>query len=351
MRVFLAISLLVVGMLLTSGARTWAADEQSVISEVKAAVAEASTLYRQKKFKECGQRIAPVIEKLNSLVQSKDVNVLASIRRTHAQAMRARQLLAKQGAALPELKPLVSENQLSPSSSGGQRSKNAQSAMIEVKAAVAEAAALYMQGKYKECGAVVTRAIEQLNDLTQSGEADVIVASRDLRSRANRARQLLAKQGVKVPALNPLASRNPPQPKPTAVAASARRSRTSRDDSEPSSSAASPQRTAVGVSFVSDVAPILVRQCGSCHVRDRKGDFSMASFESLLKGGESGEITIDPGNPESSYLIELVESGDMPPRGNLTEADIRTLLDWVAAGAGRCRISKQWLPSKAVVFG
>ncbi len=82
------------------------------------------------------------------------------------------------------------------------------------------------------------------------------------------------------------------------------------------------------VSFSKDVAPILVARCGNCHVRGRKGDFQMRSFAQLAS---SGKVSL--GDSKSSPLIQMVASGEMPPRGDIPAAEVETLRKWVDSGA------------------
>src|SRR5262249_59091166 len=65
------------------------------------------------------------------------------------------------------------------------------------------------------------------------------------------------------------------------------------------------------VSFRRQVAPILVKKCLACH-DDRKasGGLSMATFAALRRGGKlAADAILEPGDPESSYLIESVGPG------------------------------------------
>ena len=64
------------------------------------------------------------------------------------------------------------------------------------------------------------------------------------------------------------------------------------------------------VDFVKEIKPILESSCIKCHGRGRiKGDFSIESRETLMKGGESGAAVV-PGKSQESYLIELVAGVD-----------------------------------------
>src|SRR2546423_13495353 len=64
------------------------------------------------------------------------------------------------------------------------------------------------------------------------------------------------------------------------------------------------------IDFAKEVKPILESSCIKCHGRGRtKGDFSIESRDTLLKGGETGPAMV-PGKSAESYLIELVAGVD-----------------------------------------
>ncbi len=117
----------------------------------------------------------------------------------------------------------------------------------------------------------------------------------------------------------------------------------------PDTHAASPSLPATAttpqsVSFARDIWPILDRSCASCHAGDKlKGDFSIASRESLLKGGQSGEPAIVPGrsaaSPLLAYIADKVEDLEMPPLNRreknppLTADEIALVRTWIDSGA------------------
>src|SRR5947207_9610669 len=92
------------------------------------------------------------------------------------------------------------------------------------------------------------------------------------------------------------------------------------------------------VDFAKEIKPIFEASCIKCHGRGRtKGDLSIESRETLIKGGESGPA-IMPGKSEESHLIELVTSLDpdsvMPQKGKrLTLEQIGLLRAWIDQGA------------------
>lgn len=83
------------------------------------------------------------------------------------------------------------------------------------------------------------------------------------------------------------------------------------------------------VSFKTAVAPILVAKCGNCHVNRNRGDFSAATFEAL---DQSTMIAF--GLPDTSRLIEVIVSGEMPKGGLQVEPEeLQILRNWIKQGA------------------
>lgn len=94
------------------------------------------------------------------------------------------------------------------------------------------------------------------------------------------------------------------------------------------------------VSYFRDVLPILrQKNCTGCHQPAKKGgEYVMTEFESLLKGGETGEAAIVPGKPADSYLISQITptdgKADMPKDGPpLSPDQIAIVTKWIEQGA------------------
>jgi len=86
---------------------------------------------------------------------------------------------------------------------------------------------------------------------------------------------------------------------------------------------------AAAVSFSRQVAPILAKSCGGCHIAGRKGDFQMASYEGLMRTG-----MVQRGQGQASRLVEVILTGDMPRGGGkVTSQDVAALIAWIDAGA------------------
>ncbi len=87
------------------------------------------------------------------------------------------------------------------------------------------------------------------------------------------------------------------------------------------------------ISFQSDIAPWLISACGNCHINNRRGEFSLASFAELMKGPPEGTV-IFAGQAAGSRIVEVIESGDMPRGGGkVTPEQLASLKNWIAAGA------------------
>ena len=87
------------------------------------------------------------------------------------------------------------------------------------------------------------------------------------------------------------------------------------------------------VSFKDDIAPWMISQCGNCHINKRSGDFSIATFNDLLKGSKAGKVLF-PGSEKDNPLVDVIESGEMPQGGGeVSKENLEKLRKWIAEGA------------------
>ena len=88
--------------------------------------------------------------------------------------------------------------------------------------------------------------------------------------------------------------------------------------------------------FESEVRPILVEHCQSCHgPKKQEASLRLDSANGLQTGGDNGAVVV-AGELEKSSLVEAVRyRGEikMPPRGRLSDAEIASLERWVQSGA------------------
>lgn len=111
----------------------------------------------------------------------------------------------------------------------------------------------------------------------------------------------------------------------------------------PTAPTPAPVPAMASVDYLRSIQPVLERSCYGCHGGDRhKGKFSLATRDSLLKGGQSGDPAVLPGNGAGSMLIAMVsdqvEDAEMPPLGKrdkhppLSPEEIARLRAWIDAG-------------------
>lgn len=92
------------------------------------------------------------------------------------------------------------------------------------------------------------------------------------------------------------------------------------------------------VSFKDDVAPWMVNVCLGCHSGNNpRGGYNLTTFETLLQGGDTGS-TVVPGDPDNSYIVDLVLRQDplKMPAGNqvrIKRSQAVALEKWIKEGA------------------
>ncbi|MFN3649424.1 MAG: DUF1549 domain-containing protein [Armatimonadota bacterium] len=85
--------------------------------------------------------------------------------------------------------------------------------------------------------------------------------------------------------------------------------------------------------FDSQVAPILARECLSCHdAASKQGGLDLSTLASAKAGGKRGPAVV-PGKPEASWVWKRVSAGEMPPGKPLSAEKKKLLRDWLTAGA------------------
>ena len=103
--------------------------------------------------------------------------------------------------------------------------------------------------------------------------------------------------------------------------------------------AAAPADDAKIAFFEKNVRPILIKRCYECHSVESgksKGGLFIDSRDAILKGGDNGPALI-AGNPDKSHIIESIryqnQDLQMPPKGAMPAAEVKTLEQWVKMGA------------------
>lgn len=80
------------------------------------------------------------------------------------------------------------------------------------------------------------------------------------------------------------------------------------------------------------VVSLLAGRCLECHsASESAGGLDLSSQAGLQKGADSGAVTSKPW--DKSLLWQVISSGDMPPKGKLSDKEKETLRNWIEAGA------------------
>lgn len=109
---------------------------------------------------------------------------------------------------------------------------------------------------------------------------------------------------------------------------------------------------ATTIEFARDIQPIFERSCIGCHGGPQpKAAFTLDSRDALLKGGQSGDPAIVPGNADDSPLFrqvsDIIEDLEMPPLNRrekypaLSGDELERLRAWINAGA-------PWAPARVL---
>jgi mono/diheme cytochrome c family protein len=88
------------------------------------------------------------------------------------------------------------------------------------------------------------------------------------------------------------------------------------------------------VSFKDNVLPIFEQHCAECHGDEKSEEgLKLIRYRTVIGGSQNGPV-VEPGDPDNSYLVEMVVSGKMPKEGDpLTAAEIEIIKAWITAGA------------------
>ncbi len=94
------------------------------------------------------------------------------------------------------------------------------------------------------------------------------------------------------------------------------------------------------VSFAKDILPIFEKRCAKCHgAEDENGEvrtevsLNLLEYERVMVGSEFGTV-IEAGDPDGSFLLDMIIAGDMPEEGDkVPEEEIALIRAWVEAGA------------------
>ena len=107
------------------------------------------------------------------------------------------------------------------------------------------------------------------------------------------------------------------------------------------------------ITYADHVRPIFREHCFNCHNQNKAtNDLALDTYERIRKGGASGDA-ITPGDPENSYLWNLVSHQSephMPPmQDKLAAAKLDLIKRWIAGGALKDSGSKADAPKRPAI--
>ena len=183
---------------------------------------------------------------------------------------------------------------------------------LKLRTAVKKAGNLFAQGKFDESADVVIEVQGEFDKAMKEPTEQTLFLFSKVFNSLKKAHALLELEGVSLPELNePMIAKPMPMPVKGTLT------------KVPNGK----------ISFVNHVVPILMAKCGNCHIRNARGMFSMADFETLMKGPTAG-VVIFPKDAIGSRIIEVIEEGDMPRGGlSVSAVELGVLKKWITDGA------------------
>ena len=188
--------------------------------------------------------------------------------------------------------------------SGQELTAKEQKNVEQVKALITKAGVEFKNEDYRASAKLITNVQNKLIRLSKGEDGMYLQQLQAQHDRMAKAHEMLVSKGQKLKDIAPLNEKKEDKPANS----------TSGSD---------------GVSFVKTVAPILNAKCGRCHVARNRGNFSAKDYNTLMNS-----TTVAQGEPDTSYLIEVIVDGSMPKGGlTVSETELASLKKWIAEGA------------------
>lgn len=326
------------------------AEQRAELSAVATLMTKAGNLFQNSKFKEAAEAVKEVQTRLEKLAASGDAQVVSQLEVIHKRLTNAHALLELEGIELPELKPLAALAAMAePKAPAGVKpAPGTPAAAGEVSFTkqvvpiitahcggchVNKASGMFSMATY---AALMKGPPAGLVIFKGDGKGSVLMEKIDDAEMPPNGQKIPAAQietlrkwiteGAKFDGADPaanitaLATAGTPTPMPAA----------------PMVQQATGKET---VSFAKDIAPVLAANCTGCHGTNRpRENFSVNTFESLLKGGDAG-VNILPGKPADSLIIKKLKGtaadGQRMPLNQpaLADAVIAKFEKWIEEGA------------------
>ena len=87
------------------------------------------------------------------------------------------------------------------------------------------------------------------------------------------------------------------------------------------------------INFSTEIQPIFTANCSGCHIASTRNGLSLSNYSSITLGNSDNGPVIIAGDHANSLLWQKVNSGLMPPSGQLTTDQINLIATWIDEGA------------------
>ena len=84
------------------------------------------------------------------------------------------------------------------------------------------------------------------------------------------------------------------------------------------------------IDYQTQIQPIFDESCTNCH--GYSGGLALGNYDQLMSGGNSGDLVI-PGDYQNSILWQRIDSGEMPPNGDISNDQLELIENWIMQGA------------------
>tara|TARA_Y100000996_G_scaffold31755_2_gene22454 strand:- start:338 stop:964 length:627 start_codon:yes stop_codon:yes gene_type:complete len=84
------------------------------------------------------------------------------------------------------------------------------------------------------------------------------------------------------------------------------------------------------IDYQTQIQPIFNESCTNCH--GYSGGLALGNYDQLMSGGNSGDLVI-PGDYQNSILWQRIDSGEMPPAGDISNDQLELIENWIMQGA------------------
>lgn len=306
-------------------------EQRTLARTADTALKKAGNLYRSKKFAAAGEAFKDAQQSVDQLAGPESRELAALTAPLQKQLAKMRDLLQAEGLKLPPAKTAPNEKETKDSVSFTQQVAPilvARCGACHIQRGRGELSmASYVSlGKGSKSGAVIMPGDAKSSRMIE------LIASGDM----PRAGGKLTAEELGLIAAWIDAGAKFDGPDPAAPLISYAKQPKAKDDAETQLKVVT-ARAKDEVRFSRDLGAILLAQCTDCHgERNPRANFSMDTFDRLLRGGDSGAV-LAPGKPDESLLVKKLRGTagarmpfEKPP---LEESAIAKIEKWIALGA------------------